>query len=145
MPFFIPYYFGDAGGQAAAPRRAAIIPGLPIASRVIEVLQEDLPNARIYSDFSQSEPREDAISVSAVGGDWIMASTIRQRKTRTVRVDCRSSTADDAMRLQESVVICLRRSDVITIVDIADVTGGYDYETQAFYQTVDFSVRSNRG
>lgn len=144
MSFWIPpIWFGRQAGDAIG--RIPILNeelGVPVHTRVIERLQEELPTIDIWPDVDRTEGAEDSIVVMNISGDWTVSTSSWQRRSRTIRVVASSATSNGAEVLMDKVAKILRGSrDVLRLITANDITGGYDDESETYFRGAEFTFK----
>lgn len=136
MPFWIPpLWFGRQatieGGGTRLPALTNIRLGVPVHTRLIEVLSEELPEVEVWPDVDQTTSDSDSIVVQNAGGEWLTQSNAWQQLNRSMRILVFSKTSNGAEELLDKVAtIIKRRHDAFRLITASNIPGGMRRKTK---------------
>lgn len=147
MAFWLdPLWFGRpaSSGGTRIPALDGINLGVPVQTRLIEVLRAEISDVEVWPDADQSEGG-DSIVVMSTGGDSLRTSNNWVQMHRTFHIAVTSDTSDGAERLLDEVVIVIkRRRDAFNFSSLQFVGGTFDKETETYQRAVDVTFRGRK-
>lgn len=143
MSFWIPplWFAREAGGIVRSLFRDGDIQ-VPVHTRVIEVLEEQLEGVPVWADQSGSPREEENVVVMNAGGDWNVAANSKQRRSRNINLYAFATTSDAAERLIDRVAIVLRRSENLLLSSASDIAGGYIEDGDLYFRGISAVLRA---